>query len=248
MIDNETLQDTVQETQQPESIETQEVEQGNVDTQQAQNRSSKDDNMRALREKAEKLQKQNDEYARVLEEIERRHTAQAKAQPQQPEEPEFEPSDEDLLEGKHYKKLQKKYKQLEEKQIEIEKRAYESVVESKIRAQFPDYEKVVTLESVKALRDAEPELAASLHLNPNYLEKAVGTYKAIERLGLKPSADYDHDKEIVQKNAAKPRTVTSISPQQGESPLTRANAFANGFTDDVRKAMWKEMEEARKRY
>ena len=37
-----------------------------------------------------------------------------------------------------------------------------------------------------------------------------------------------------------------MSPQQGDSPLSRANAFANGLTPELRVQLIKEMEEARK--
>jgi hypothetical protein len=129
----------------------------------------------------------------------------------------------------------------------VRQQAYESAVESRIRSQFPDYDNVVNMETIKALKQTEPELAASLYANPNFLEKAIGTYKAIQKLGLQVSNEYDADKAIAHKNAAKPRTLTSISPQQGESPLSRANAFANGLTPELQKQLWKEMQELRKR-
>lgn len=36
-----------------------------------------------------------------------------------------------------------------------------------------------------------------------------------------------------------------LSPQQGDSPLSKANAFANGLTEDLKKQLQKEMFEAR---
>jgi len=50
----------------------------------------------------------------------------------------------------------------------------------------------------------------------------------------------------VQANTAKPRPLTSVSPQSGESPLSRANAFAEGLTPELKKNLFKEMQEAKK--
>jgi hypothetical protein len=54
------------------------------------------------------------------------------------------------------------------------------------------------------------------------------------------------DRAAAQKNASKPKPLASVSPQQGDSPLSRANAFANGLTPELQKQLRQEMEEARK--
>jgi hypothetical protein len=243
MVDNETLNDIALENNQPESAEANENDASNTVTAQDQHPSSKEENMRALREKAERLQKQNEEYARALQEAQFReqYFAQMQQPKTQPELPDIDPNDDDLVEGKHYKKLAKKLQ-------EVEQNTYKSLVESRIRTQFPDYDSVVTQESLKALREAEPDIAASLAANPDYLSKAMGAYRAIQRLGLQPSNNFETEKAIAQKNATKPRTVTSISPQQGESPLSRANAFANGLTPELKQELLKEMQDSRKGY
>ncbi len=235
MFDNDTQVDTTQE-QQPESPEAQDTALDEGETAQAQT-SSKDENFKALREKNEKLQKDLGEYARAFQEL---YNQQQQSAAPQNQEPEVEPSDEDLIDGKHYKKLVKSYR-------ELEKRVYETSVESQVRMQYPDYDTVVNQDTIKQLRESEPELAQSLHLNPDTRAKAVGAYKAIKNLGLVKSTEFDADKQLAARNAAKPRTVTSISPQQGESPLSRANAFANGLTPELKKQLWKEIEDARKR-
>ena len=58
--------------------------------------------------------------------------------------------------------------------------------------------------------------------------------------------NYKTDRELAQKNASKPKPLASVSPQQGDSPLSRANAFANGLTNELKAQLRKEMEEARK--
>jgi hypothetical protein len=41
--------------------------------------------------------------------------------------------------------------------------------------------------------------------------------------------------------------MASISPQQGDSPLTKANAFANGeLTPELKAQLWKETNQYRR--
>lgn len=246
MNDTELLQE-----QAPESVETNDSQVDNVVTQPEQKSVSAQESFKALREKAERAERERDAYQRTLQDIQMQAAMyqQQQAQSQKPNEPDIiDPNDEDLLEGKHYRKLVNKYKQLEERLEQATKKSYETALESRIRSQYTDFDSVVTPESIKALREAEPELAESLHANPDMQSKAIATYKAIKKLNLPTSSEYDADKAIAQKNASKPKALASISPQQGESPLSRANAFANGLTDDLRKQLLKEMEQARKAY
>ena len=56
-----------------------------------------------------------------------------------------------------------------------------------------------------------------------------------------------NDKAKAVINAQKPRPLTSISPQQGDSPLSKANAFANGLTPELQAQLLKEMKQSMKR-
>lgn len=245
MNDTELLHD-----QAPESVEANDSQVSEVDGQPEKKSVSAQESFRALREKAERAERERDAYQRTLQEIEMRAAMyQHQSQSQKPQDPDIvDPNDEDLLEGKHYRKLVNKYKQLEERMEQATKKSYETALESRIRSQYTDFDSVVTPESIKALRDAEPELAESLHSNPDMQSKAIATYKAIKKLALNQSTEYDADKALAQKNAAKPKSLSTIAPQQGESPMSRANAFANGLTDELRKQLLKEMEQARKAY
>lgn len=68
----------------------------------------------------------------------------------------------------------------------------------------------------------------------------------IKNLGIVPQEVPNTEQERVNKNMAKPRPLISASPQQGDSPLSHANAFANGLTDDLKKQLWKEMDQIRR--
>jgi hypothetical protein len=91
------------------------------------------------------------------------------------------------------------------------------------------------------LRAAYPEVAATINSSSDLYNQASSAYTLIKKLGIHNPDAYKAEKAIVQENAAKPRPTASLSPQTGDSPLSNANAFANGLTDDVKKQLYREM-------
>ena len=127
---------------------------------------------------------------------------------------------------------------------ELKQYRQQSVVEStetRLKAQFSDFDRIVSKENIESLRESYPEVAASIHANPDLYGRAVAAYTLIKQFGIAKDQLIEADRALVQKNAAKPRPMASISPQQGDSPLSKANAFANGLTDDLKNQLWKEM-------
>lgn len=121
-------------------------------------------------------------------------------------------------------------------------------MEARLKSKYTDFEQVVSKENVTKLLEAEPSFAYLLQAGASNLE-ATGesAYKMIKALKLDSGSQYDEDKDRAQRNASKPRPLTSISPQQGDSPMARANAFANGLTPTLAKQLNKEMEDAIKK-
>lgn len=198
-------------------------------------------NHRALRLKAEKAERERDEAYKILREIE----AQKQQQNKPVEEDDLGLDSEAYVEGKHLKKTYKKVQKLEEELKNYQKKNAELLVETRIKAQFPDFDQVVTKENIESLKTTYPELAHALNPHEDLYGAAASAYTLIKKLGITPQEDvYSQDRAIAQKNAAKPRSMASLAPQQGESPLSHANAFANGLTDDLKKQLWKEMEES----
>jgi len=185
-------------------------------------------NWKALRDAREKAERERDEALKLL---------QQQGQNQHVKEEQFNISDDDLIEGKHLKYTQRKS---EQKIADLEKR----LIETQVKAAYPDFDEVVNSDTVRMLRDADPELAESLAANPNMHSQAVAVYKSIKRYGLARPQKYNKDKEKVNTNISKPRSAASLSPQQGESPLSRANAFATELTDDLKAQIWAEMKAA----
>lgn len=229
-----------------EETETSPVQENNVaqETQQVpQVESAQAKNFRQLREKAERAERERDELVRLLKE------QQQNKQTQSQDDDEIRLAPDDLAEGKHLSKIEKKYKRLEEQFKQYQAQTAEAVVEAKIKAQYPDFDKVVSRDNIEALRGSYPELAQTLNASSDLYSKAVSAYTLIKKLGIAQEDLYQAGRERAIKNAIKPKPSAAVSPQTGNSPLSKANAFAGGeFTKELQEQMFKEMNEARKNY
>ncbi len=222
----------------PEEIETQETEQSAQQPQQEQ-KVAPAESFRQLRELKEKALRERDEAYRLLKQYEDQQSNKQQAQ---------ESNDDDLgldadqyAEGKHLSKVDKKVRKLEEQLKQYQQQSSAQSVENKILAQYPDFDKIVSQDNIEQLRNDFPELAQTLHSSNDLYSKAISTYKLIKKLGISPENTYESERAIVQRNAAKPKSLASIAPQQSDSPLQKANAFANGLTDELKSQLHKEM-------
>lgn len=209
-------------------------------------------NFRAIREAAERAARERDEALQRLQEYERRNSNGA-PQYAAPDEPdinidELNLKDDELAEGKHIQKLKATIKKLENKQKQFEQQTYTNSAEVRLRAQYNDFDKVMTLENIKLFSAAYPELAKSINSSNDLYDKAVSAYTLIKRFGIYDDRPYEGDKNRALENIAKPRPTASVSPQKGDSPLEHANVFANGLTKELKEKLRKEMAEASKRY
>lgn len=194
-------------------------------------------NIRALREKATRIERERDEYMRRLEAYE--------AKSKDPEEDlSIDLGENDLAEGKHLTKIQKQLKRQREELQRTQDETRSLLVETRLKAEYPDIEKVVSADNIKALSELYPEIAQTLNASSDYYSKAKAAYTMIKKFGIHVEDNYSSEREAVAKNAAKPRPLASVSPQQAESPLSRANAFANGLTEELKAQLRKEMDAA----
>lgn len=206
----------------------------------------KEKNFRDLRNKALALQRERDEAIARMQELE---ALQKKQDPQNPvsdEDEEIALAPDELAEGKHLSKVGRKIKRLEQQLQSYQRTAQEAAIEAKIKAKYPDFDEVVNKDTIESLRLLEPEFAETLNSSSNLYSKAVAAYKMIKRSGIILDEADVQEKKTITKNTTKPRSSTSVSPQQGESPLQRANAFANGLTEELKKQLLQEMITARR--
>lgn len=205
-------------------------------TAQAQQESKQQENFRNLRRQNELLQKERDEYYRTLKSLEE----QKKNTPEEIN----NLGPDDLVEWKH---VQRELSKVKEELNSYKQQSYQHSSEARLKAQYPDFDKVVNETSIAALREQYPDLAQSLNSNPDVYSKASSVYTLVKKLGLSVSDETLLDRARAQENSKKPRPLSSISPQQGDTPLSKANAFAGGLTDELKSQLLKEMQEAKKR-
>jgi len=249
-------EDTVQAMQEMDS--EQEVEQIEetqpIEEIVVQSKPTPQDSFKAVREAKERAERERDLLMAQM--IEMQSRAKQPEKVEQPLEPEFNEQDFDidedaLVEGKYVKKVVNEIKSLK-KQLETFKNQTSQIsVEAKIKAHFPDFEDVVSKENVEILNAEYPEIAQSLKDTKDIYAKAKAAYTVMKKFGI---GQIDQEQIMKQKekikavaNVQKPRPLASINPQQGDSPLSKANAFANGLTKDLQAQLLKEMMDAKKR-
>lgn len=203
-------------------------------------------NFRALAEKARRLEKERDEAIKALQS---HQSPSLLPQEQQSEEEvaDFMLGNDDIAEGKHLNSLTKQIKSLKKELQQYKQTSAAMTEEAMIKIKYPDIDKVVTSDNIAILRQLDPDFAEMMDTSSSFKAKAISAYKKIKESGIYQEDTYGNDKAVAMKNAAKPRPASSVSPQQGEGPLSRANAFANGLTEDLKKELLKEMNEAMKR-
>lgn len=235
----------IQTQSEPEMVEnqTEEVEAPqHVPVKQAAEKSV-EKNWTVLREKAERAERERDEAIRYIKEMQARPQT---AEPETEEDLSVSVEEDALVEGKHLSKVSKQIKQLKEQLKQQQQQNTLSATEMKLKSQYPDFDAIVSKENLENLRFAYPEIANTINSSTDLYSKAVSAYTMIKKLGIVQSDSFQEEKELVQKNAAKPRPLASVSPQQGDSPLSKANAFASGkLTDELKKQLYREMMESR---
>lgn len=241
MLENEQIQEENQEQAPQEEAQSAQPAQATPEIPKEEGFQAK--NFRTLKEQKERVERERDEALYRLQQLEAQKT-----KPQEPEEDEIQLGQDDIAEGKHINRMNKRYKQ-EIAALKVEQAKFAAMaMEAKIRAECPDYEKVVTKDAIQLLKEREPEIAQSIAGNTDQYAQAISAYKMIKKFGIVAEDTYQSDRERVQNNANKPKPLTSISPQQGDSPLSHANAFANGLTPELQQQLWKEMQDAQRNH
>jgi len=211
----------------------------------------KEMNFRMLRERSERAERERDELLKQMMSFRNQEQPKVEHKIQPEQEEDYLASmglDEDsLVEGKHFKAYLKKQRDLEKQLQQYKQQSVQDTVEVRLKAQFPDFDSVVSTQNLAALRQANPDLADVILATPDIYKQATLAYKMVKQYGIDtPKPNYDAEKAIAQKNAAKPKPMASVSPQQGSSPMSHANAFANGMTKDLKASLLAEMRAAQK--
>ena len=201
-------------------------------------------NIKALRDKTERIERERDELTRRLQDLETRNNPK----PIEEEDYSLNIGETDLAEGRHLSKLQKQMRRQQEELTKAQAQMQSMFIETRLKTEHPDIDKIVTSDNLKSLSEMYPEVASMLNSSTDYYSKAKSAYTMIKKFGIHVEDTFASERELAQKNAHKPRPLASVSPQQADSPLSRANAFANGLTPELKVQLLKEMDEAAKNY
>lgn len=194
--------------------------------------SDKDYNFRQLRESKKQVERELLELREMV-----NHLASGKSNAPAQETDDWEVGDEDLVEGKHVKKLYSKIERMLSERDAV-------TTEDRLRSKFPDIEQVVSRENLEKLKKTEPEIYASIISSSDPYARGVSAYKTLKAMKIYTGDDPSHmDKEKAAKNHARPMSTQAI---KGHGAIHEANAFANGLTPELKKQLLKEMVEASK--
>lgn len=212
---------------------------GETSQQEVAQQSDSDRNFAELREQKNRVERERNEFKARMEAMEIAQKKQSESKPQQPS-----LADDDLVEWKYVKQ---EIDGLKNEIKSYKQTSSAAAAESRLKAKYTDFDSVVTQSNIERLREQHPEIAQTLSSNQDLYSQASATYDIIKQYGIYNPDVYKQDKERVQQNASKPRSVNAASGQRGESPLDNASAFAEGLTADLKKQLYKEMQEAIKR-
>ncbi len=228
--------------------ETEPVQESHKNTHR--NAKSAQESFRDVRAAKEKAERERDALMQQMLQMQMQQQQQVKPQPQVEEEPDidFDIDPDSLVEGKHVKKLAAAYKSMQKQMREYQSQTQAVTIEARIRATYPDFEKVVSQENIAILNEQYPEVAATLRDTPDMFNKAATAYSVIKNFGIHKQTALAPERAKAIANSQKPRPLASVSPQQGDSPLSKANAFANGMTDELKEQLRQEMFTARRNH
>ena len=217
-------------------------------------------NARILRERAEQYERKAMDEERKRLELERyiqdmRHQ-QVPTSPAD-EEDDLGVEDDGYVEGKHVKKnnkiLKAKVNSLEKQQAEANAKMAEQTAkmadqfaEWRLKAQYADFNSVVTPENIKKLAAVKPVLYKNMFANPDLYEKGESAYDLIK--SYVATDDYNVQDEKIESNKTKPRSAASAPTQVAESPLSRASDYDRRVLSEERKEQLRQQVAQSKRF
>lgn len=203
---------------------------------------SKEYNLRIMRERMESIEKENQEYKRILQ------------QQQQPveEDEDLNIDDDSFIEAKQYKKhiknIQKDLKETKKLLEENSKKNAMANAQVLLKSQFNDFDTVVSEENLKKLSDTQPVLYRTLLASSDIYDRGYSAYAMIKNSNIiKSNSQYSDQDKRLEENKAKPRAIGNASPQSGDTPLSKVGDYDRRILTEERKdQLRKQVEEAKR--
>lgn len=205
---------------------------------------SKEYNLRIMRERMESIERENQEYKRIL---------QQQQQPVEKDDLDDDVEDDSFIEAKQYKKnIRNIQKDLKETKKLLEENTRNNELNSaqvSLKAQFNDFDDVVTEENLKKLSDSQPVLYRTLLAAGNIYDRGYSAYAIIKNGNIsKKDSQYSNQDKRLEENKAKPRAIGNASPQAGDTPLSKVGDYDRRILTEERKDQLRKQVEEAKRY
>ena len=221
------------------------------------NQQSINESFRALRLKAEEAERERERYAKesrqkdeFLAQLMAMQSQGFKTQKQ--EEPDFNSiinsvEDDSLVAGNQFKRAAQENKRYTDKVAQdvaqYKQELQDLIAENKVRARYPDLDKVMSEENKFILSQRAPKAYAAWKKMPDSWDKVEAVYEAIKSYGIDKAIEYKQEQNRIQKNMAKPRAVNSVVATKKESALSNVNSFVDEYSmsEEQRQQEFKEM-------
>lgn len=195
------------------------------------------DEARRLKHEAEAIARERDFY---------RQQAERAQKVQQPIEEDYRTDTERQL-AQEMAELKSQVAKQREEALKAQQQAVIARAEQRLYADYPDIKEVVSNENIDRLEIEYPHLYNSVIASNDVYNVGSAAYELIKAKGIyKPKANTLNQlaqSSNVARNQAKPRSVSTVAPQTGETPIQAANNFmGNSISSDAeRKALYAEM-------
>lgn len=208
-------------------------------------------NFKALRQSAERAERERDEALRLLRERDLRDREQQGRTNVTPISDDFDLAEDGYVEPKHVKRVLQETRAVRKELADYKQKTARELQEMMLYKQHPDIDNIVTPENIELLKELKPAYArqlSELYAQERIYEAGDLAYSYLNDLGIiKPKntpKDYSADKARAHINTTKPKPMVSGTTVKNESPLARANAYAGDLNDADMKRYYAELEAA----
>ena len=194
----------------------------------------KEQNIRLLRERAERAEREVAEYKKNLEQMKERKVEyeQPKVVPQGDDD-DFNIDDDSYIEAKYVKQLRKEVRETRKQIQEMNQMSQVSNAEMRLKSEFPDIMDVVTPSNIQDLKAVRPDIFENLMYNPDMYKRGKLMREMIKDHVL--SDKYEAQDKRIEDNRTKPRSSATVPTQQSETPLTRVGDYDRRVLTEARK-------------
>lgn len=194
---------------------------------------AKEQNFRAMRERAEAAERGRQEAERRSSELERIiRSNMSSNQPSQKlqiadDDDDLGISDDSYIEGKDFKRYVKTLKQevrsTRKQQEETHQMYALSLAELKLNSKYNDFSKVVNDDSLNRLKNEKPPVYRSIMSNPDIAERGETAYEFLKN---DSSIDiYANENKRLEENRKKPGSAATTDAQVADTPLARIGDY-----------------------